>query len=255
MYYCCGITEKGKMSHNEDAMLIGQDLTDSGSAEMSLKAPFIAAVSDGVSGELSGEVASKMCLELLKEIKYNHKTNLSDKLEEIHIRIAQYGSEHEETRNMQATVCGIAVDEKNRIKFINVGDSRLYRFRGGKLRQLSRDQSLVQLLYEEGSITREERKTHIHRNIINPVIGNLHSRPRIEVQNLKGGMQYGDILLLCTDGLSDYLSQLDIEEILELPKSLPKRLEMLVAKALERNCQDNITVVAVVYSDDGQKRG
>jgi protein phosphatase len=60
-------------------------------------------------------------------------------------------------------------------------------------------------------------------------------------------MEYGDILLLCTDGLSDYLSPLAIEEILHLPKSLPKRLELLVEKSLEKNCQDNITIAAVVY--------
>ena len=74
---------------------------------------------------------------------------------------------------MQATLCGIAIDENNNITTFNVGDSRLYRFRQGKLRQISKDQSLVQLLYEEGTITMEERKTHVHRNIIFPVFGNL----------------------------------------------------------------------------------
>ena len=79
------------------------------------------------------------------------------------------------------------------------------------------------------------------------MLGNVSANPEIEVVPLKGGIAYGDILLLCTDGLSDYLSPLDIEEILELPKSLPKRLELLVKKALERGGADNITVVAVVY--------
>ena len=151
---------------------------------------------------------------------------------------------------MQATLCGIAVDESNGINIINVGDSRLYRFRGGRLRQISRDHSLVQLLYEEGTITREERRTHIHRNVIFPVLGNIKSEPRIDIVPIEGGMEYGDILLLCTDGLSDYLSQIGIEEILELPKSLPVRLRMLVDKALEKGCDDNITVIAVVYCED-----
>lgn len=250
MYYCCGITEKGTMPHNEDAMLIGQTVTDSGAAEQNLEAPFIAAVSDGVSGELSGELASKMCLELVKGIKFSRKTKLLQRLTDVHRQLADYGREHEENHNMQATLCGFAVDENDNINIINVGDSRLYRFRGGRLRQISRDQSLVQLLYEEGTITQEERKTHIHRNIIFPVLGNLNSEPKIDIQPLEGGMQFGDILLLCTDGLSDYLSQLDIEEILELPKSLPKRLEMLVKKALDRKCKDNITIIAVVYCEE-----
>lgn len=250
MYYCCGITEKGNMPHNEDAMLIGHNVTDSGATEQTLDAPFFAAVSDGVSGELSGELASRMCLELVKDIKLNKKTKLEQRLLDVHKQLAKYGSEHRETHNMQATLCGIAVTDNNNISIINAGDSRLYRYRGGKLRQISRDQSLVQLLYEDGTITREERRTHIHRNIIFPVLGNLTSEPKIEITPLEGGMEYGDVLLLCTDGLSDYLSQLDIEEILELPKSLPKRLELLVEKALERDCSDNITIIAVVYCEE-----
>lgn len=250
MYYCCGITEKGNMTHNEDAMLIGQSITDSGASEQTIKEPFIAAVSDGVSGEVSGEIASRMCLEMVRDIKYSKRVRLDKKLIDIHKRLARFGDEHKETRNMQATLCGIAVDESNGINIINVGDSRLYRFRGGRLRQISRDHSLVQLLYEEGTITREERRTHIHRNVIFPVLGNIKSEPRIDIVPIEGGMEYGDILLLCTDGLSDYLSQIGIEEILELPKSLPVRLRMLVDKALEKGCDDNITVIAVVYCED-----
>ena len=65
MYYCCGITEKGVMPHNEDAIIIGERVMNSGVAEMHLDVPFIAAVSDGVSGELSGELASMLCLNSL----------------------------------------------------------------------------------------------------------------------------------------------------------------------------------------------
>lgn len=250
MYYCCGITEKGIMPHNEDALLIAKNVIDSGSTEQKLEAPFIAAVSDGVSGELSGELASKMCLELVRDIKYSRKVRLKQRLMDVHRQLAKFGSEHRETLNMQATLCGIAVDENKHIHTINVGDSRLYRFRGGRLKQISRDQSLVQLLFEEGTITQEERRTHIHRNIIFPVLGNLTSKPKIDIDFLEDGIEYGDIMLLCTDGLSDYISPLDIEEILQLPKSLPKRLDMLVKKALENNCNDNITIVAIVYCDN-----
>lgn len=250
MYYCCGITEKGVMPHNEDAMLIGKSVVDSGASEQELQAPFIAAVSDGVSGELSGELASKMCLELIRDIKYTKKTKLKQRLMEVHKQLVKFGSENRETYNMQATLCGIAVDEDENVSFINAGDSRLYRFRGGHLRQISRDQSLVQLLYEEGTITQEERRTHVHRNIIFPVLGNMNSEPKLEIVSLEGCMEYGDVLLLCTDGLSDYLSQIDIQEVLELPKSLPARLELLVKKALEKGSSDNITVIAVVYCEE-----
>lgn len=248
MYYCCGITEKGAMDHNEDAMLVGKNAVDYGETEQKLMPPFICAVSDGVSGELSGELASRTCIELVRDIKYSRRVNLTKKLMEVHESLAEIGSESSDNRNMQATLCGIAVDENDRILAVNVGDSRLYRFRGGHLRQLSRDQSLVQLLYEEGTITKEERRTHVHRNIIFPVLGNLNSKPEIAVHELED-IQYGDILLLCTDGLSDYVSPITIGEILELPKSLPKRLRQLVDTALENGSEDNITVIAVVYCE------
>lgn len=247
MYYCCGVTEKGVMPHNEDALMIKESVIDAGSSEQSISEPFIAAVSDGVSGERSGELASKMCLEMIRDIKYSSEVKLDDELIGIHHKLAEYSRSDPEMHNMQATLCGIAVDEKNNILTFNVGDSRLYRFRGGRIKQISRDQSLVQLLIDEGAITHEERKTHVHRNIIFPVLGNVKSEPKIDTEILDGGMEYGDLLLLCTDGLSDYVSVLDIEEILEMPKNLKTRLHLLVNKALENGSKDNITVIAIVY--------
>lgn len=246
MYYCCGITEKGIMPHNEDAMLIGSDVVDSGSSEQNIHAPFIAAVSDGVSGERSGEVASKMCLELVRDIHYSGIIRLDIRLHEIHRQLAEYSAQNPETHNMQATLCGIAVDEKGGILSFNVGDSRLYRFRHGRISQISRDQSLVQLLYEEGTITLEQRRTHVHRNIIFPAFGNINTVPKIDITPIEGGLERGDVLLLCTDGISDYLSPLDMEEFLELPKKLPERLELMVKSALEKGCKDNLTVIAIV---------
>lgn len=247
MYYCCGITEKGVMPHNEDALLIKDSVVDEGASEQSLSAPFIAAVSDGVSGERSGELASRMCLEMVRDLNYTGETRLAEELLEVHKKMASYSKSDPEMHNMQATLCGIAVDEENNILTFNVGDSRFYRYRGGRIKQISRDQSLVQLLIDEGAITHEERKTHVHRNIIFPVFGNVKSAPQIDTVRLDGGMEYGDLLLLCTDGLSDYVSVLDIEEVLELPKDLKTRLELLVKKALDNGSKDNITVIAVVY--------
>ncbi len=249
MYYCCGITEKGVMPHNEDAMLVGREVRDSGVTEQTLPAPFFAAVSDGVSGELSGELASMMCLRRLSGSDFYSEDRLKDGILSIHRELAEYSKNSPEAHNMQCTLCGIAIDSNENITAFNIGDSRLYRFRDGRLRQLSRDQSLVQLLYEEGTITREELKTHARRNIIFPALGNITSEPTVDTELIEGGMQYGDILLLCTDGLSDYISTQDIQEVLELPKSLYMRLQMLVDMAMERKCQDNISVIAIVYTE------
>ena len=246
MYYCCGITDKGIMPHNEDALLIGGEVIDSGTSEQNVSAPFIAAVSDGVSGEVSGELASKMCLEMIRDLHYSSRTKLNEELLSVHQRLAGFSSENPALRNMQATLCGIAVDEFGGVLTFNVGDSRLYRFRGGRMTQISRDQSLVQLLYEEGTITMAQRRTHVHRNIIFPAFGNVTSSPKIDIAPLEGGFDCGDVLLMCSDGLSDYVSPLDMEEIMELPRSLSERLEMLVKKALGNGGSDNVTIGAVV---------
>lgn len=250
MYYCCGITEKGVMPHNEDALLIGRHVMTAGMLEQRLKPPFVMAVSDGVSGENAGELASVMCLEGLKSVEDYRKSQFHASLMEIHESLAEYSRNDSESVNMQTTLCGIAVDEDDRVFAYNVGDSRLYRFREGVLRQLSRDQSLVQLLYEEGTITREERKTHVHRNIIFPALGNIKDTPKIDIEEIEGGFEYGDVLLICSDGLSDYMSSLDIEEIMELPKSLIDRLEMLVKTALDRGCNDNISAAAAILIEN-----
>ena len=92
MFYCIGITEKGIMSHNEDALLIGGTVIDSGISEQNIQPPFIAAVSDGVSGERSGELASRMCLEMIRDINYDSNTDLEASLMDIHRKMAEYSN-------------------------------------------------------------------------------------------------------------------------------------------------------------------
>jgi len=248
MYYCCGITDKGIEKHNEDSMLIGRYVTSQGSYEQKLNAPFISAVADGVSNELSGEMASKLCLELVRNIESAKCTNLEKNLMEVHKNLAKFGRENTDFYNMQSTLCGIAVDKEENVYSFNSGDSRLYLFHDGNIRQITRDQSLVQLMYEEGTISFAQKKNHVHKNIIFPAFGNLKSDPKTDIIQIDR-ISYGDILLLCTDGLSDYLSTSDMQDILELPKSLPVRLEMLVKLAVEKKSHDNITAVAVVYTE------
>lgn len=250
MYYCCGITEKGIMSHNEDAMLLHHSVMTDGMRQIGVDAPFLVAVCDGVSGEQAGELASQTCLEHLSQVRYAKKVNLKRRILEIHNLIAEQ-SRGNACENMQTTICCAAFDENHALRCLNVGDSRIYRYRDGVLEQLSRDQTLVQMLFEEGTITSEEKKIHTHRNIILPAIGNIQEQPKPDMTVFSDGMQDGDILLLCSDGLTDYVTNLEIEEILALPKPLPKRLEQLVKLALEKGGKDNITIVTIVRYPDG----
>lgn len=254
MYYCCAITDKGVRENNEDALLIHRTVLTEGVTECLVAAPFIAAVADGVSSEQCGEVASEMCLHLLKEVSYTSELDLEELLADIHRKLTEYSVQRDETANMQTTLCGIAVDEYEGLHTINVGDSRLYRYRSGRLTQLSRDQSLVQLLYEEGTITKEEKQNHKHRNIIFPVLGNLSSTPDFDVRSNDECVQFGDVLLICSDGLSDYVSTDEMEEILALPKPLVRRLRLLTDLALDNGGTDNITIIAMMRMAEDKKR-
>lgn len=252
MYLCCAITDQGVRPHNEDALLLHKTVLTEGITESRLTAPFLVGVADGVSGERSGELASATCMELLKNVSFTSRTDLDGKLMEIHQTLTALGNENTENHNMQTTLCAVGIDENEMLHTINVGDSRLYRYRNSSLMQLSRDQSLVQMLYEEGSITRAERETHKQKNIIFPVLGNLNSVPIFDIQEHEERIEFGDILLLCSDGLSDYVSSPEIEEILAMPKPLARRMQMLVDLALGNGSTDNITIIALTRV--GKKR-
>jgi len=250
MYYCCGITEKGIRPHNEDALLLPRTVCTGGTLSTTTAAPFLAAVCDGVSGENAGEIASKSCLNALSALKYTKKTNLNRKIIEIHHALAEQSRQNTLTANMQTTLCGFAIDETHALHCFNVGDSRIYRYRSGSLEQLSRDQTLVQMLYEEGTITSEEKRIHSHKNVVLPVMGNLNEEPTPEIRSFQEGMLAGDVLLLCTDGLTDYITAAEIEEILAKPVPLPDRLSAMVSLALSKGGRDNVTVAAAVRYPD-----
>ncbi len=255
MYYCCAITSQGIREHNEDAMLLHKHVLTEGMIEDRLTAPFMVAVADGVSGELGGEIASRTCMELLRDINFSSRTDLDTQLSTIHSTLTQIGTAGEGTRNMQTTLCAVGIDENEELHTVNVGDSRLYRYRSGSLQQLSRDQSLVQMLYEEGSIQHWEMGTHKQKHIIFPVLGNLESMPIFDIQSNHETVRYGDILLLCSDGLSDAVSSLEMEEILAKPKPLVRRLQLLREIAQENGSRDNISVLALTKVMAERRRG
>jgi len=247
MFYCCAVTEQGVKEKNEDAVLIDNTVLTEGTLELNVNKPFIAAVCDGVSGEKSGEIASRMCLAELAKQEYSSEVNLTNELSVIHKRLKGYGEFHKNSSNMQTTICGLAVDENRQMLCINVGDSRLYRFRASSLKQLSKDQSLVEMLYEQGKIGYEEKRNHVHRNIIMPVLGNTTSQPNIDVSAIREELEYGDVFIICSDGLSDYIVKSEMEEILSMPMAMTRRLEELVRRSLNKGCRDNISVIAVTY--------
>ncbi len=249
MFYCYGITEKGIKQKNEDAVLLNKTVLSEGCYETKLTPPFIIGVCDGVSGENTGDIAAKTCLKQLANLEYSSEVNIQKKVYQIHKYLQRYGKLHKKSFNMQTTLCALTVDEKEELSVVNVGDSRLYLFRNSTLKQLTKDQSLVQVLYERGKIAYEEKRKHIHRNIIFPALGNNDDKPQVDVKKLNIKMEYGDMVLICSDGLTDYVINAEIEEILAKPLHITKRLEELVELALQKGGRDNISIVAVLMID------
>ena len=151
-------------------------------------------------------------------------------------RAAQDG---ETLRGMGATlVCALLSGKRYLVA--NVGDSRLYHFDGATLEQVTTDHSLVEMLVQSGNITREAARTHPRRNIITRAIG---IGLRVDVDVFDRAWKAGDILLLCSDGLSGSLEDADMLRMLQQGGSLSDMADRLVAAALENGASDNITVV------------
>lgn len=247
MLYCFAISDKGIRKRNEDCFLINQIVKNSGTAECEFNFPALVAVADGVGGEKSGEVASKMCLKKLADPKHIILSPIEIKCQDIHTILKKYGKSHHNAFNMQTTLSAIEISHNMTVQTVNVGDSRIYRFRNAQLKQLTKDQSLVQSLYDDGRINYEDKQKHKFKNIIPPVLGCTTAEPTIDLLS-HGELQIGDLYLLCSDGLSDYVIASEIEEILAMPKSLKDRVNLLLDKAMKKGSKDNVTIAALLYS-------
>lgn len=251
MYSCCGITDVGAVRHeNQDAFMINKLVLSHSQLESDISAPFIVGVADGVASENNGAKASHLCLELLGNINFSSTTDINRKIMDIHTNIRTYGTEHDGSLNMQTTLCAFAVDENGEGYSINVGDSRMYLLRDGELTQITKDQTFVQMLVDSGEITIDECKSHVNRHMVLSVMGNYDDPPSPEIKKI-GKMRDGDLVLLCTDGLSGTLSKDEIEEILlDGKESLARRLRTLISTAISGGSTDNITALAIICGKD-----
>lgn len=243
-YYCCAICYKGKLNANEDCVAIGKRIIRNEDIDVNSKANFFVAVADGVSNSSNGAYASKMCLQLLTKSKRGNN-NLAKKAVDIHKKLLKYGQTHEECSDMQTTLCALLIEKSGKLQYVNVGDSRLYRFKNNELKQLSKDQSFVEMLYDKGKISQEQKHIHSSKNLVLSAIGAASSQPNPEASEIDESFDIGDIYLLCSDGLSDYVLDADIEAILMQPIPLVQRLQRLYDAAIENGSGDNISIAAV----------
>jgi protein phosphatase len=207
--------------------------------------PRLAAVADGVGGAAAGEVASGWIIQALQHLD---KSRLAGPLDEALRDAIAWGNEtigfvgehRPGMSGMSTTLTAVALGNDGVYAVANIGDSRTYLLRDGRLTQLSRDDSFVQHMIDEGHLTEEQARRHPSRSL---VLEALDGRPeRRPVITLLEALE-GDRLLLCSDGLSDAVEHEAIEARLVEIASRSECADALVALALERGARDNISVV------------
>ena len=198
-------------------------------------------VADGMGGHKAGDVASSMAVTMLGRALKGAKPSeelLRGGIEEANALIFEKQKADDSLSGMGTTLTVIWEDER-RVLLGHVGDSRAYLLRGGELKQISQDHSMVGELVRDGFITPEEAMRHPYRNVITRALG---ASEGVEVDTLELDKQPGDKYLICSDGLSEYVRQPQMEQIL-LSMSLEEAADTFLRLALEGGGRDNISLV------------
>lgn len=227
-------THVGKVrQHNEDSFLV---LTKSG----------VWAVADGMGGHTAGDVASRTVVEELKRISAPSSVsdllaNFEDRVVAANDRLKELSKSHG-WGTVGTTVAALLIYEEF-FACVWAGDSRIYRARGSQIEQLSVDHTEVQQLVETGTITAEEARSWPGRNVITRAIG-ADDSPELEM--LHGTLEPGDAFVLCSDGLTNHVSDQEILAAV-LHNSPQAACDDLIGLTLSREASDNVTVVVVRF--------
>src|SRR6266705_5259011 len=259
-------TDLGKTrDHNEDRFLVADLTRRAGSLLPHVRDPEVGdrgslfIVADGMGGAAAGELASEMAIETIYDEmvktwgserettpqRFAHR--LKEAVEAANAHINSYAKAHAEARGMGTTTTAAGVLSE-RCYVTQVGDSRAYLVRHGQAHQLTKDQSLMQRLVEAGELTEEEAAQSERRNIILQALG---PDPKVKVDLTHQEVRRGDILVLCSDGLSGQVKKEEIAEVVGQGTELAAAADRLIALANERGGPDNITVVIARFDGEG----
>jgi protein phosphatase len=203
-------------------------------------------VADGLGGHAGGEIASQIAVDAVARALIEAtepvlpiSAQISHAVHVAHAAICQYHGASGRTRHMASTLTAVHVGH-GVMTIAQVGDSRAYRFRGGKLTLLTDDQTVVHMMRKKGMLTPEEAQNHPHRNIILQALGQDKSVSP-EIQTLP--FAHNDCLLLCSDGLSSYVAHEQIEAIMAAGEDERVLCRHLVEAANAAGGADNVTVL------------
>jgi serine/threonine protein phosphatase PrpC len=212
--------------------------------------PPLYAIADGMGGAQAGEVASGLAAAVLGEGGGDGRgeSRVTWLIQEANRRVYRRSSEDAAASGMGTTMTVALVDPQDgSIALGHVGDSRAYRVRGGELEQLTDDHSLVGELVRSGKLSAEEAEVHPQRSVITRAVG---TEPEVDVDTFTVRFEPGDLYLLCSDGLTDMVSDREILALLAEAEDLDRAARSLVEAANAGGGEDNITVVLFTVDED-----
>lgn len=238
------MTDPGKVrERNEDSVIIVENL--SGEVLM--------CVADGMGGHKDGEVASSIALTYISK-RFKTISSVGNKedaiawiqstVSEANVEIFKYVANHPESTGMGTTVV-LAILTPTFLLFGNIGDSSGYVIKNNKLHKVTVDHTLVNLLVKSGELTEEEAKEHPRKNVLMKALG---ATPNVDVDifNVELGVQG---IMLCSDGLTNMLTDAQITKVLNSDLSIEDKLNKLIFKSNNRGGNDNISI-ALLYKEE-----
>ena len=208
----------------------------------------ILVVCDGMGGAKAGSIASATAADCFVACVSAHVGNRKDKtkldnvvneaVEQANAVVYERSLADLSCEGMGTTLVAALVTAKS-CRVVNVGDSRAYLLSSGTITQITRDHSFVEDLVERGIIRREEARTHPRKNIITRAIG---VEPNVECDIFSPKLKKNDVLLLCSDGLTNTVTDEELLEIVSQNKDLAKAAQALLDLALQRGAPDNVTI-------------
>ena len=216
--------------------------------DSALARPPVFVVADGMGGAQAGEVASRIAIEVFEHGlpgDGSPEERLAMRVREANHQIYERSKADRGRAGMGTTLTAAYVDDAN-VAIAHVGDSRAYLFRGGTLQRLTQDHSLVDELVRRGKLTEAQAAEHPQRSIITRALG---PEPEVEVDTWTYPGRPGDVILLCSDGLTSMISEDRVKTILESHENLEAAGEALIREANDAGGRDNITVVLFRLED------
>ncbi len=244
-WHAAGLSDIGKVrSSNQDAYLIHNESR-------------LWVVADGMGGHAGGDIASHLTIDTFerglsklpsRRSPAEHERFLRAATNEAHARIQAEGERNPELRSMGTTLVAVslAIDQEPVAHILHVGDSRAYLYRDRMLQQLTQDHSVVEDFVRRGLLTREQAAVHPKRHALTRAVG---IDQVVEPDYVLEPLHAGDILLLCTDGLTKMLSDEEIGALLSTNGLDPARCcQILVEESNRRGGQDNVTVIVATQA-------